>query len=206
MSNGNNRIVVCGQQTVGKTTLCKVLSGEKLPKGLELPTYQTTVGVDAFTVKLKPNEIENGEIIKLLLWEFGGNKSFEQIQSQYVKDVDTFVFVYDINELSTVERILELYEKYSWVIKHCVIVGNKIDKTTPQIRWGTISPASVIGLAQKFAIEHGFIHILTSILYDIGINELRLCLRNISKIKSNKSNKITYPENNRICIKPCSIL
>jgi small GTP-binding protein len=195
MSNSNNRIVVCGQQTVGKTTLCKVLSGEKFPKGLQLPTYQTTVGVDAFTAKLKPNEIEQGETINLLLWEFGGNKSFDQIHSQYVKDVDTFIFVYDINELSTVERILELYEKYSWAVKHCIIVGNKIDKTTPQVRWGTISP---IGLAQKFAIENGFIHILTSILYDIGISELRLCLRNIAKNKS----KVTYPDS----INPCSLL
>ena len=201
MSNGNNRVVVCGQQTVGKTTLCKVLSGEKLPKGLQLPIYQTTVGVEAFTVKLKPNELEKGnQTVELLLWEFGGNKSFDNIQSQYVKDVDTFVFVYDINELSSVERILELYEKYSWAIKHCIVVGNKIDKSTPQVRWGTISPASVIGLAQKFAVEHGFIHILSSVLYDIGISELRLCLRTISKNKNLDSGS------HRICIKPCYIL
>ena len=119
------KIIVLGQSGVGKTCLSFRFCAGRFPTHSE-----STIGLD-FREKIV--EID-GERLKLQLWDTAGQERFRRsITHHYYRNVDAVVFVYDVNDVSSLECLDEWLEEMvengvsDNVIR--VLVGNKCDET-----------------------------------------------------------------------------
>ena len=114
-------IITIGDTSVGKTSIIKKFSDNNFSIGT-LPT----IGVELFKTELNIN----GEKYLIKIWDTCGQERLRALTSNYYKNADGIILVYDINSN---ESFLNLESWFKSIEDNCgykppvIIVGNKID-------------------------------------------------------------------------------
>ena len=116
------RIIILGHPGVGKSSLLASLKNETAPM-----IYQPTIGIDFGVIY---TTLLNGPMIKTYIWDTAGQEYFNAIVRTYYRDIGGAIFVFDITNRNSFERIKywlrELKEENNNPGK-LVLVGNKTD-------------------------------------------------------------------------------
>ncbi|MGQ4891164.1 MAG: Rab family GTPase [Candidatus Njordarchaeia archaeon] len=115
------KFIIVGDYAVGKTSLCKVFSGEMFKK-----EYKPTIGVDIFT---RIASITDNFKVRFQIWDMAGQERFKHVMLDYFKGAKAGAVVFDITRLETFESVEEWVQnvrKYSGLIP-LILVGNKLD-------------------------------------------------------------------------------
>ena len=116
------RLITLGDSSVGKTCLINRYVDEKFSS-----SYLATIGLDA---KSKINKRENGDEIKINIFDTAGQERFRSISSNYIRKADGILLVYDITEKDTFEGVKQWVQKLNNENednKPILLIGNKID-------------------------------------------------------------------------------
>jgi small GTP-binding protein len=103
--NKSVKVVIAGEKRVGKSSLVHRFIHEKFP----LKDLYSTVGFD-FTVK--SISLENGDIIDVHLFDFGGEPRFQMIFPQYASDCDGLILAFDPSREQTFSALHEWIKVY----------------------------------------------------------------------------------------------
>lgn len=117
----NFKIVLLGETSVGKTTLCRRYMGEGFQEN-----YLATLGAE-FVIKEKDD-------VRLLIWDIGGHRNFMNIIESYLQGGQGLVLVYDImrpDTLETISKWVDYFIKANDNIVPTILVANKIDLREP---------------------------------------------------------------------------
>lgn len=127
------KVVFLGESGVGKSSIIKHYENYSLNlHNKSLNTLNSTIGVDYISVK-KNCKLDDGNniLVKLAIWDTGGQERFRTICNAYYRNISAAVIVYDTTNSESIKSL-----KY-WVnnIKRFndnpnllyLILGNKID-------------------------------------------------------------------------------
>ena len=120
--NGKYKVVLLGEESVGKTSILlsyikKYFIAEKEEDEMSARYLCST-------------EIINNRKINLEIWDLSGNKKFKNMIPLFLKSSCCIILVYDVNIKKTFIKALKLLEKIKLYISSKTlfyIVGNKID-------------------------------------------------------------------------------
>ncbi|KAI8092818.1 small GTP binding protein RAB6A [Halteromyces radiatus] len=87
------KLVFLGEQSVGKTSLITRFMYDTFDS-----TYQATIGIDFLSKTMYMND---NRILRLQLWDSGGQERFRSLVPSYIRDSAVCVIVYDISNRST---------------------------------------------------------------------------------------------------------
>jgi len=113
---------IIGNCEVGKTCLI-----EKFIDDIFTSNHLSTISLD---FKVKPIKIEK-KLIKLQIWDLGGQERFRHIVEAYYKKMNGIIIVYDVTNKYSFKNITDYYLKA--IEYYCnqdvvkVLVGNKCD-------------------------------------------------------------------------------
>ncbi|MBD3341842.1 MAG: GTP-binding protein [Candidatus Lokiarchaeota archaeon] len=117
--NRNCKIVIAGDGAVGKTTICKRVSGNLKEEEAQL----MTCGIDFHNL-----EILNGQPVEAQLWDLGGQEQFRPFQKSFFDGAHIVIFVYSVewfHSFINLEDWINLAKRYN---PHLIyLLGNKID-------------------------------------------------------------------------------
>ena len=89
--------------------------------------HMSTIGLD---YKLKSVQLDDGNIIKIQIWDTAGQDRFRSITKNYYKGAHGIILIYDITTKQTFQNvknwITTIKEEVSDKVK-IILVGNKID-------------------------------------------------------------------------------
>ena len=115
-----------GDSQVGKSAMTEIYLNREFSE-----EYLTTIGININTKDTKI--IINGEEkeIKVKIWDTAGQEKFKSISTQYIKNCDGILLIYDINNKKSFENIEnwlnEIENKKKKNNIPLVLIGNKID-------------------------------------------------------------------------------
>ena len=115
------KLALLGDSRVGKTAICKVLKDNKFD-GSDI----STIGYDKIDKKFK---VENGSVIKVVVYDTAGQERFRSAAIQTVRAVHGLIIVFDLTNKSTFENV----DNWLKVIKDnfeqpsMILFGNKSD-------------------------------------------------------------------------------
>jgi small GTP-binding protein len=119
------KICITGDAAVGKTSTVIRWS-----RGWFRQDYQLTVGVQHYSRTVEVGEPDSLTLIKLLVWDLGGQDTFKMIRANYYSGAMGIVFMFDQNRKETFESlpkwIKEAEENVGQKIPF-IIAGNKAD-------------------------------------------------------------------------------
>ena len=97
------KIILLGDKNVGKSSIANRYI-------METFDYHCpgTIGTAFFAKTILK---ENGQIIKLLIWDTCGEEKFRAISSLYFRDCDSVIQVYDLSEPASLEGVEYYIEK-----------------------------------------------------------------------------------------------
>jgi small GTP-binding protein len=117
-------MIVLGKGEVGKTSIINTYFGEEFPE-----TYMPTIG--SLTFKKEYSLSTSSIIIRLTVWDLGGQKSFNPYNPAHYSNADLAILVFDLTKPeSTLENLKkEFDEKINKSTDECISIfaGNKID-------------------------------------------------------------------------------
>jgi len=118
------KLIVIGDGTVGKTSLCM-----KLCEGEFSVAYKQTIGLDFFIKRLELPQHTN---VALQIWDIGGQSIGSQMLKTYISGAAAIVMVYDITNYDSFRDLEEwlqvVKEAYSEAtMPYIALVGNKTD-------------------------------------------------------------------------------
>ena len=188
------KILILGDSKVGKSCFLTRYADKTYQED-----YLSTIGMD---YKIKNYELENGDIIKLYIWDTAGQDRFRSITSNYYKGADGIILIYDITKQETFNNVR------NWItsIKEeapakvvLILVGNKVDdeknRTVPQSE------------GEKIADEYNLPFLECSAKSDINVTEtFDVLIKKIVEINpKNKQgqklqqNRIVFGEKKKFC-------
>ena len=116
------KILLLGDSSVGKT--CFLM---RYVNNTFQDVHMSTIGLD---YKLKSVQLDDGNIIKIQIWDTAGQDRFRSITKNYYKGAHGIILIYDITTKQTFQNIKNwittIKEEVSDKVK-IVLVGNKID-------------------------------------------------------------------------------
>ena len=120
----NIKLVILGKGRVGKTSIVKKFLNKGIPSEY-LPTIGSITSKKEY--KLKEKEV----IIRVNIWDFGGQRSFNPINPALYTNIDVAILVFDLSRpIETLENLkkdfLNTVDRYSEDYIS-IIVGNKLD-------------------------------------------------------------------------------
>ena len=120
------KILILGDSTVGKTCFLTRYTDNTFQE-----EYLASIGMD---YKIKSYEKEDGNSIKLYIWDTAGQDRFRSITRNYYKGADGIILIYDItNEesfnnvkhwINSIKEAIDSSEESRYVI---ILIGNKLD-------------------------------------------------------------------------------
>ena len=128
----NLKLAVLGEGGVGKTSIVNLYSGKAFPN-----IYIPTIGSN---IARKEYKLEN-EHIRINIWDIGGQRSFNPLNSSFFANIDAAFLVFDLSNPK--ESTIELQKVYLNYIKEkspeCLVIylGNKSDLVKPE-SFGTL--------------------------------------------------------------------
>lgn len=116
------KIILAGDSNVGKSSLM-----HRYVDNSFVNHYDSTIGVD-----FKVREIQYGKkVIKLQIWDLGGNLKFRSIVRSYYKHANAVVLLFDITNLRSFhnmgEWINDMKSIYGRDVPPMILVGTKLD-------------------------------------------------------------------------------
>ena len=115
------RIIIIGDQSVGKTNIIYRFSSDKF-----MEEYNCSIGVDFFTKYLEVDQRK----FKLQLWDTAGQENFRSITRAYYKNSACAIIVYDVTEKNSFKSVKEwIVECKNYTNENIILilVGNKKD-------------------------------------------------------------------------------
>ena len=116
------KILILGDSTVGKTCFLTRYADNTFQEN-----QMATLGVD---YKLKNIKMEDGNIVKLQIWDTAGQDRFHSLTRNYFKGAHGIILLYDITTQSSFDNvsnwIKQIKEDASEKVV-IILVGNKID-------------------------------------------------------------------------------
>ena len=188
------KILILGDSKVGKSCFLTRYADNTYHED-----YLSTIGMD---YKIKNYELENGNIIKLYIWDTAGQDRFRSITSNYYKGADGIILIYDITKQETFNNVR------NWItsIKEeapakvvLILVGNKVDDEKNRA-----VPKSE---GEKIADEYNLPFLECSAKSDINVTEtFDVLIKKIVEINpKNKQgqklqqNRIVFGEKKKFC-------
>jgi small GTP-binding protein len=114
------KIAICGEPSVGKTTLVRSFTGKQLRD-----EYLPTLGVEITTKRIKVKGTE----VTLIMWDLAGQPQFKIVRPLYYKGAAAAIFMFDVTMPHTLARIddwvTECYNEIDGT--PAILIGNKID-------------------------------------------------------------------------------
>lgn len=137
------KIIILGDVSVGKTSLSEYLINNRLSDN------STTVGL-AFYMK---HLVINDEEVCLNIWDTAGQEKYRSIVELYYRGAMGAMFVFDLTNLDTFERLSNWIDDYIMKNKNgkYIIVANKCDINRQY--WYVIEK-EVMELAKKYNCEY----------------------------------------------------
>ncbi|NVM17219.1 MAG: GTP-binding protein [Candidatus Lokiarchaeota archaeon] len=135
----NLKVLLLGDPSTGKEDFVNRYISRIFQEDLNLP-----VGVDFYT---KDQKFE-GKIVKLQIWNFGGEPRFRFLIHQYCKGANGAIIMYDITNLKSLDNIPE----WTQIIREhagdipILLVGNKLDLEKSRV----VSKEEVVLIAKKY--------------------------------------------------------
>jgi len=120
----NLKLIVLGEGEVGKSSIINAFIGEEISE-----RYIPTIGSVTFRKEYILKEIS--KIIRLTIWDIGGQKAFNPYNPAYYSNADLALLIFDLtkpeNTLKNLKK--EFEEKMSTSSEECIsiFVGNKLD-------------------------------------------------------------------------------
>ena len=120
----NLKLIVLGEGEVGKSSIINAFIGEEISE-----RYMPTIGSVTFRKEYILKEIS--KIIRLTIWDIGGQKAFNPYNPAYYSNADLALLIFDLtkpeNTLKNLKK--EFEEKMSTSSEECIsiFVGNKLD-------------------------------------------------------------------------------
>jgi Ras-related protein Rab-18 len=116
------KLIVIGDQTVGKTSLISNYTDEKSAD------HRNTMGTIGVNLKKKIQIIENKEN-RVIIFDTAGHERYRQITKYFFNGCKGIIIVYDVNYRPSFENVSKWIEGLCNIEKDVVIliVGNKID-------------------------------------------------------------------------------
>lgn len=84
--------IFVGDDNVGKTTLISKYTNSE---------YQNKTSIDIFSKEIQINN----QKIRLLIWDIKGHTSFEKLVSNYIKDSNAYIILFDLTNLNSFYNI-----------------------------------------------------------------------------------------------------
>jgi len=120
----NLKLIVLGEGEVGKSSIINAFIGEEISD-----RYMPTIGSLTFRKEYALKEIS--KIIRLNIWDLGGQKSFNPYNPAHYANADLALLVFDLTkpEITLKNLKKEFEEKMSISSEECIslFVGNKMD-------------------------------------------------------------------------------
>lgn len=166
-SNVNNdkpleaKVVLLGDNNVGKSSIVN-----RFCKGVYTEQYVVTIGGAYFQPKVN---LPNGKVIKLHIWDTGGQERFRSMASLYYRDAVAAILTYDTTCLKSFESISfwiqELNKKANQENMVLCLAGNKCDKESKEkeVSWSE---------AKKLSEDKKMLFYETSAKSNIGIKDM----------------------------------
>ncbi|KAJ9468324.1 GTP-binding protein yptV3 [Diplonema papillatum] len=156
------KLLLLGDSGVGKSSILLRFTED---------TFETemgpTIGVD-FRVK---HMNVDGKTVKLMVWDTAGSERFRTLTSSYYRGAHGVIFVYDVTDRNSFERLsmwqeeVEAHKSFPVVMK--LLVGNKLDL----VQSGASDRMVPVSLAEDFARQNGMMWIEVSAKTKEGIQE-----------------------------------
>lgn len=145
------KIVVCGDGSSGKTSICTRYAQEQFGKN-----YRQTVGLDFFMKRISlPGKVN----VTLQVWDIGGQSLGGQMLDKYIYGAHGALIVYDITNYSSFENLedwvncVQKYTKDQEKPPHLGLVANKTDLEHMR----TVKVDKHVKLAEKFGMSSHFV-------------------------------------------------
>ena len=154
----NYKIVIIGDQHVGKTSILSKYKYETIEEG-----YAPTVGIDFIT----KNVFLEDKTIRLIMWDTAGQERFKSLIPSYLKNAHSIILTYDITSKSSFSSLPKWIEDIKNHVQEgifFVLCGNKLDlKNKRQVSFDE---------ADKFAKNNNLTYVETSAISGEGIKKL----------------------------------
>ena len=154
------KVVLLGDPNVGKSSIA-----QRFCKNVFSNTHIATIGGAYLQNKVV---LENGESIKLHIWDTGGQERFRAMASLYYKDAAAAILTYDITEESSLENLCYWIEELKNTADNkdilLCLAGNKCDANENR--------KITLARGKEFADQHGMSFYETSAKLGNGVTEL----------------------------------
>lgn len=120
------KIIVCGDNGVGKKTFLESLNSKQHPLDLSQDDNLKTIGIDFYSVKVM---IRN-QPYKLSVWLFSSDDRFKKLMPSYLRGANGAIIMYDITDRSSFENIaywLKVIREERDTKTPVLLFGNKSD-------------------------------------------------------------------------------
>jgi small GTP-binding protein len=114
------KICMLGTLAVGKTSLVR-----RFIEGIYLESYQTSIGVKVDKKQVR----ENGQDVKLVLWDIYGEDRFQKVQTSYWRGMFGYLLVVDGTRRNTLDEALTLSQRVNdtGLKVPALLLVNKVD-------------------------------------------------------------------------------
>ncbi len=116
------KVVLAGDQAVGKTSIRKRYLGESFEG-----KYMLTIGTEFSLKKIKVNDV----MVNLQIWDLAGQQQFKAVRSLYYQGSSGAILVYDVNNRQTLKNLTawidELIMHNQTKLVPILVLANKID-------------------------------------------------------------------------------
>ena len=177
------KILLLGDSSVGKTCFLMRYSDNTFQE-----IHMSTIGLD---YKLKNVQLDDGNIVKIQIWDTAGQDRFRSITKNYYKGAHGIILIYDITSRKTYENIknwvTQIKEEVSDKV-NIILVGNKIDDEKNR----KVSTEEGEKLAKEIGFDFYETSAKTGINIDSTFNDLvKKTVESFSKtnVKGDKLNK-----------------
>ncbi len=165
------KLVLIGDNFVGKTSLCNILTKNRIPKVIK-PTF----GVDFFSILLNINE----KVYKIQFWDTAGHEKFKFIIKPYLKGTQISFILFDLSNKKSfnslekwINQLIEIVDNVGFVL-----VGNKSDLINE------VSDNDIEIIKKKYNLDY----IEISAKYNINIDLLKNKI--VDLVKNKKYNNV----------------
>jgi small GTP-binding protein len=119
------KICLIGSAGVGKTCIAKRLCFNTFDANTQL-----TIGIDFYTYNI-PILIKNKEnIVRLTIWDFGGQEQFKKLFGYYIEGANGIFLVFELTNIESLTKLswwYEQIEKHNLESRPKILMGTKLD-------------------------------------------------------------------------------